>query len=331
MTRRFWLAAIAAVALVAGGAYADPIVSSVAGYAIDNGDVNGDWQMDIGDPIYLLGHLFGGGPAPVELAYCGAAPSAMRNGDTNGDGYLDVGDAVSLLSYLYGDGQEPVAACEAVKGAGNVPRVAPPHSNAFGMSLAEWSEAYWRWNYGGAKPAEGMVGKTMLLPMPVGEEGGGSWTPDDPMLLVGSIDVTMRPGTSFVIPQFAWIGERYADPAFPDKPDDLMFPDDVMLASVDIDLTLDGRSIMTNQNKAAFYVPTTPFDPIVTYSAPTSYFSVAAIAFQGCAVVFPPLPVGTHVLHLYEPYTHSSTDALFPYYDVGVIYDNTWNITVTPK
>jgi hypothetical protein len=32
------------------------------------GDANGDSLLDIGDPIYLLGHLFSGGPAPVACA-----------------------------------------------------------------------------------------------------------------------------------------------------------------------------------------------------------------------------------------------------------------------
>lgn len=33
-----------------------------------DGDVNGDSSLDIGDPIFLLGHLFGGGPAPIACA-----------------------------------------------------------------------------------------------------------------------------------------------------------------------------------------------------------------------------------------------------------------------
>jgi hypothetical protein len=327
MSRRFLLAVFAAAALITGGASAKPILSSTAGYAVENGDVNGDWQFDIGDPIYLLAHLFAGGAAPVELAYCGAEAAAVRNGDTNGDRFLDIGDAVLLLDYLYAQGRDPVAACAAVKGGGATPRVAPPNSNAFGLSLAEWSETYWRWNYGGADPAQGMLGRTLLMPMPSGTPMGGNWVWDDPTLVVGSIDVTLKPGTSFVIPQFAWIGERYE--GYPTVADDLMFPSDEMLASVSVNLTLDGRPIVTEANEAAFYVPPTPFDPIVAYSTPSSYGSVAAIEFQGCATVFPPLPVGTHVLHLYEPYIHAPNSGL-PY-NVGTIYDNTWNITVTPK
>lgn len=38
------------------------------GTAIENGDVNGDLSLDIGDPVYLLSYLFNGGPAPVAFA-----------------------------------------------------------------------------------------------------------------------------------------------------------------------------------------------------------------------------------------------------------------------
>ena len=34
----------------------------------DNGDVNGDGSLNIGDAIYKLGYLFNKGPAPVAIA-----------------------------------------------------------------------------------------------------------------------------------------------------------------------------------------------------------------------------------------------------------------------
>jgi hypothetical protein len=36
--------------------------------ATTNGDVNGDRKLDVSDPIYLLTHIFNGGPAPVAFA-----------------------------------------------------------------------------------------------------------------------------------------------------------------------------------------------------------------------------------------------------------------------
>ncbi|MBI4606863.1 MAG: hypothetical protein HY721_33275 [Planctomycetes bacterium] len=65
---------------------------------------------------------------------------------------------------------------------------------------------------------------------------------------------------------------------------------------------------------------------MIVYPAPSSYGSVAAIAFQGNGIVSPPLPVGEHVLKLYEPYIVD--DVLG--FSFGVIYDNTWKITVAP-
>jgi hypothetical protein len=256
------------------------------------------------------------------LAYCGGTPSTVKNGDFDGNRKVNMGDTVNWIKYLFTRGKKPVAAC---KKAG-IARVAPPDGDAFGLSLAEWSEKYWQWNYRGADPAQAMIGKTMLVPMPSnGVQMSGDWTWDNPALMVGSIEITMPAGTPFVIPEFAWIAERYA--TYPDKADDILFSEADMLSCIDMDLTMDGTSIMTNANKAVFYVPPTALDPIVVYPE-TTYGSVAAVAFQGCAVVFAPLPVGTHTMHLYEPYIIDPNKLPF---DLGVIYDNTWTITVTKK
>lgn len=42
--------------------------------ASQNGDVNGDGGIDIGDPVYLLSWLFQGGPEPVAVAAGGGCP-----------------------------------------------------------------------------------------------------------------------------------------------------------------------------------------------------------------------------------------------------------------
>jgi hypothetical protein len=54
--------ALAMLALGQSTAPAGSVPSCVAG------DVNGDEALDIGDPIYLLGHLFSGGPEPIACA-----------------------------------------------------------------------------------------------------------------------------------------------------------------------------------------------------------------------------------------------------------------------
>ena len=78
--------------------------------ALTNGDVNGDWELDVSDPVALLGHLFLGGPSPTPVL-CGVEVAESQNGDANGDGALDLSDVVHLLGYLYSGGPEPISAC----------------------------------------------------------------------------------------------------------------------------------------------------------------------------------------------------------------------------
>jgi hypothetical protein len=299
-------------------------LDSKLGVAADNGDVNGDLDRDLSDGIYLLGHLFLGGPAPVPLADCGLELPALANGDANADATLDVSDSVRLLAWLFSGGDAPVDACDTGSGGHGFcrPYVAPPWARVLGRTLAEWLEIYWRWYYSGADPADSMVGKVKLLPIPAATQIGGSGTPDDPAILQGEIELTLRAWTPFVTPLFAWIAERY-DPAL-GIPDDPTFPDDVLLAGVSPNLTINGCPVVSDRNERRFYVPATDFDPIIEYAESTSYGSVAALKFQGCGIFGLPLPPGRHVIRLYEPYI---IDALG--FSFGVIYDNTWIINVT--
>ncbi len=80
--------------------------------ALDNGDTNGDWELNIADAVELMDHIFLGGPAPVPLL-CAPGPARVRNGDLNGDESIDLSDAVYLLSWLFIGGPAPVPACRA--------------------------------------------------------------------------------------------------------------------------------------------------------------------------------------------------------------------------
>ncbi len=196
------------------------------------------------------------------------------------------------------------------------PKVTPPNSMAFGRTLAEWLTVYWRWMFEGG---EGKVGNVQLMPLPAGEYVGGDGSQGDPEVYVGELDITIEAGTAFVIPLFAWIGEEYVDGS-QDEP----IPDDVFLAEwVQPLLTIDGETIVSEENKAAFYVGQTWFDPAIEYPEPSPYGSVAAIWFQGIGIVSKPLPEGEHVIHLYEPFS------IYGFF-FGV-YDNTWNITVVDE
>lgn len=211
-------------------------------------------------------------------------------------------------------------ATPATAGDGHDHGTAPPGSHAYGKILTEWLSVYWRWYYSGADPAQSFVGRVKLMPLPAGELISGTGTPDDPALYRGHLEITLRPGTPFVLPLSAWSVERYNN----GNPDDAPIPDAEYLAGVSPSLYIDGRRIVSDRNERIFYVPLTEFDPIVIYPEPTSYNSYAIVAFQGHGIVSPPLSVGRHVIHLYEPYIIRTT------YSLGTIYDNTWIVTVKP-
>jgi hypothetical protein len=71
----------------------------VGGAVFIRGDVTGDAVVDIGDPVTLLGFLFGGD----------SAPPCLDAGDFDNGGGLDIGDAVNILTYLFGGGPSPAA------------------------------------------------------------------------------------------------------------------------------------------------------------------------------------------------------------------------------
>jgi hypothetical protein len=85
--------------------------------ALENGDINGDWSIDLSDPIYLFNYLFTGGPAPVPLA-CLPEFTAAQNGDANGDGSIDLSDGIRILGWLFNESPPPVPACGAGLGGG---------------------------------------------------------------------------------------------------------------------------------------------------------------------------------------------------------------------
>ena len=214
---------------------------------------------------------------------------------------------------------------------GNVPRISPPNSQTHGKSLTEWMGIYWRWFYStGGDLAQSRVDGVQLMPLPNGTQIGGSWTPEDPAILVGQLEITLPPGTAFVLPEYSWVGERYNDPNNPNKPDDPPMDNAVALGSGHPTLTIDGRTVMTDANKADFYVQLTYFDPVVMYPTPSSYYSVGAVYYQGVAFVSPPLTPGKHEIHLYEPLIFAAGAYSGLPDGMGMIYDNTWIITVTP-
>ncbi len=61
------------------------------------GDANGDGAINIGDAIFLISHIFKGGPAP----------DPMEAGDANCDGNINIADPVYLIDYIFRGGPPP--------------------------------------------------------------------------------------------------------------------------------------------------------------------------------------------------------------------------------
>jgi len=67
--------------------------------ALRRGDGNGDYKVNIADPIFVLNYLFRGGPAP----------RCSNAADFNANGLIDVTDAILLIHFLVLDGTPPDA------------------------------------------------------------------------------------------------------------------------------------------------------------------------------------------------------------------------------
>jgi hypothetical protein len=61
------------------------------------GDADGSGGFSIGDAVYIINYIFGGGPAPNPLCL----------GDADGSGGISIGDAVYLINYIFGGGPAP--------------------------------------------------------------------------------------------------------------------------------------------------------------------------------------------------------------------------------
>ncbi len=61
------------------------------------GDSDGDGNSNISDPVFLLGFLFAGGPAP----------GCEKSADSNDSGVLEISDAIFQLQFLFGGGDDP--------------------------------------------------------------------------------------------------------------------------------------------------------------------------------------------------------------------------------
>jgi hypothetical protein len=163
----------------------------------------------------------------------------------------------------------------------------PAQSNAGGRSLGDWLELYWTWFYGGEAAQPGRVKNTVFLPLPAGEPSDA-----DPSVSEGEIDVTLRPGERFVLPLFAFVGERYLEDLDDDDPDDLPAG---AVSDARVLLTLDGKTLIDSEvdDMSELFIETRYLPAPVVYEEPHEYdtnvHAVSALWFQGFGIVQPPL------------------------------------------
>ena len=103
---------------------------------------------------------------------------------------------------------------------------------------------------------------------------------------------------------------------------------DSILQFCNIDKSFFGVPVLKDVTK--YYVPATYFAEPIMYSEPTEYGSTGIVFFQGICMVCRPLAVGVHTLTNYTwtliPAGNESIVA-----ETGVVWDNSWTITVVPK
>lgn len=65
------------------------------------GDANGDFLINVADPVYVINFIF----------KSGAPPDPLCIGDANGDGLTNIGDAVYVVNFVFKNGSPPVSGC----------------------------------------------------------------------------------------------------------------------------------------------------------------------------------------------------------------------------
>jgi len=194
--------------------------------------------------------------------------------------------------------------------AGKAP--APAGSTAFGKTLAQWQDIYWRWTYGGLSgptDANGNAvvnGNVVLLPLP---NAPGDGTPEH-------LNVTLNSGQAFVLPLWVLLGNSYSDGA-PNDP----LVDATVFQTLEITLQIDGVTVLDAANYMQFYSEFY-FAPVITL--PAAFAPYAGIIWhQGIGTVHSAFSPGTHTIKLDAKNTQAAFGSFFEYH-------NTWTVTVQP-
>ncbi|MEE9442703.1 MAG: dockerin type I repeat-containing protein [candidate division Zixibacteria bacterium] len=83
------------------------ITDSFSGFSLAEkeyicGDANGDEDINVGDAVFIINHVFKGGPASDPIETC----------DANCDSDCNVGDAVYLINHVFKGGPAPCESCK---------------------------------------------------------------------------------------------------------------------------------------------------------------------------------------------------------------------------
>jgi hypothetical protein len=199
---------------------------------------------------------------------------------------------------------------------GNGPPLAP-QSKAYGKTLAQWHELYFRWAHGQVtfpfdKNGNAVVGShVVLMPLP---NAPGDGTP-------GTIDVTLQEGQPFVLPLWNVLGTTYTDGTPVDPPVPMS-----VFRTLQISLKIDGRTVVDSPNVMDYYVQYS-YDPPIPLPAEWAPYK-AIVWAQGIGLVHTPLSPGTHTFKLDVRNTQPVVDAMGNAWTYE--YHNTWNINVVP-
>jgi hypothetical protein len=189
----------------------------------------------------------------------------------------------------------------------------PGNSHAFGQSLVQWQELYWRWYFGELTlPTDGngnaVVGHVVLMPIP---PAPGDGTP-------GHLDVTLSSGQSWVLPLWGLAGTSYTDGTPPDA-----FVSTSFFQTLDLSFQIDGKTVIDTANVMDHFTQIAFDPPIPFYFPPLA----ALIWQQDIGVAHSPFSVGIHTLKL----DVKNTEQLPPNFGVGYSeYHSTWTIMVRP-
>jgi hypothetical protein len=303
--------------------------SARAGYAVENGDVNGDFARDLCDAIGLLGHAIGHGAPPVPLATCAGRATRVQNGDIDGDGEINLADGVRFVMWLFARGRAPVAPCAPSVTARVVPIDAMPYGQAYG----EWSGAWWRWAYSfptGANPVEDLTGEFADL-----GQSGNVWLLAGTFGQVAERTVTVPAGKALFIPiaNQMWVNiPELGDPDW--SPEQEAFARTLCTNAIDgmADLAcqVDGQEIRNiedfrcNTPRGGEYYLTMPENNLVDAAVSPYGLELPAGTYgpsvdEGIYLMLAPLSVGRHSIH----FTAAAADGSW---GLEVTYD----LTVAP-